>query len=135
MSIPQFTATKGGKSATFRLMNMDHRIDGTKEVTEIIDDEEVTTIVEGNDRLIFYPEYGVVDPFDGSSIKWIKNQGDWPDKIRAAKRVFDADAQADAVAALGAELDGKSSFQRTFMICVKCFDTANGTSSTINWGD
>ena len=116
MTIPEFTATKGPKSATFRVKNIDHRIDGDF------------------DRIILYPELKTPDPF-GTDTAWNGDRSTWPDKVRAAVREYDAAAQAAAVTALGSALDGKTELERTIMVAVKCFDNANGTTSTIDWGD
>ena len=55
MTIPEFTATKGPKSATFRVKNIDHRIDGDF------------------DRIILYPELKTQFGFEPErlSLTWI----------------------------------------------------------------
>jgi len=134
MSIPQFTVTKGAKSATFRVQNIDFRSNGAREVPVEGGEEGETEMVEGNPRLILYPELGILDPM-GTEMTWNADQSNWPKKVKESIRTFDGDAVEAAKATLGSALQGKTIEQVLVMIAVQCFDTANGTSSTINWGD
>lgn len=115
MPMPQFTATKAAKSATFQIFNI---------VRDLQPDDPIVTM---------YLDWQVADDF-GTNDAWIRDQGSWAKKVRAAIRSFGETDIAQAVTDLGAMLNGKTELEREVMVAVKAFDNANGTTSTIDWG-
>ena len=120
MSIPEFTATKNSKSATFRLFDLVRDL-------QPLDEPAGDTALRMDLDLQMEKKWT-----DGTY--WVRDQGQWPDVIRKSIRVFGMEDEADAVTALGASLNGKPEAQRAVLVAVKCFDLANDCTSVIDWG-
>lgn len=121
MPTPQFTATKGDKSATFRIFDLVRDL-------QPVDDEGATV-----PHVRFDLDLRIPDPL-GDGYTWVRDQSQWPAMVRATDRTYSMAEEAAAVSALGSALNGKSEAQRAILVAVKCFDLTNGCTSTIDWG-
>jgi len=121
MALPKFTATKGAKSATFRIFDL---------VRDLQPEDD-----EGNPAPLLLLDVDLLanDPW-GDDTYWSRDRSHWPDQIVLADFSFGLAQEAAAVSALGSELDGKPEAKRQVMIAVKAFDQANGCTSVIDWG-
>jgi len=125
-----FIASKGNKSATFRVFSTVRDRRPTKQVDQSGPEDPVDLVTVPDPRLLLKFDYLSKDPY-GPGGKWVRDKMAWPDLVVKAIRSYTEDQVAQAIADLGAGLIGKTDMERDDLVAIKCFDNANGTTSTI----